>query len=138
MQTNKITVQALVRANREKAWRYYTQPQHITQWNFADASWHCPYASSNLTPGGQYVARMEARDGSAGFDFEATFTEIVPEENFTYVFGGRYATIEFELQDDDHTVVTVTFDPETENSHELQQHGWQAILNNYKQYTETH
>jgi uncharacterized protein YndB with AHSA1/START domain len=137
MQDNKITVRALVGANREKAWDYYTSPEHITQWNFADASWYCPHADSDLRVGGRYLARMEARDGSMGFDFEATFTEVVPTEKFTYVFGGRYASVVFEPLGEQ-TAVTVTFDPETEHSHELQQSGWQAILNNYKQYTETH
>lgn len=137
MNTHKITVQALVNADNKKAWDYYTQPEHITQWNFADSSWHCPHASSELSPGGRYLARMEARDGSAGFDFDAVFTEVIPEISFTYEFGGRFATVSFEPQGEQ-TIVTVSFDPESENSLELQQQGWQAILNNYKQYTESH
>ena len=80
---------------------------------------------------------MEAKDGSFGFDFDATYTNIVPGNEFTYEFGGRYATIVFTEQENQ-TTVTVTFDPETQNSLELQQAGWQAILNNFKQYTETH
>ncbi len=135
--TNKITVSAIVRAKRKKAWDYYTLPEHITQWNFADPSWHCPSATNELRVGGRYLARMEAKDGSFGFDFEATYTDLTPEAHFTYEFGGRFARVEFEDLDE-HTTLTITFDPETENDPELQQQGWQAILNTYKQYTETH
>jgi uncharacterized protein YndB with AHSA1/START domain len=135
--TNKITVSAIVRAKRKKAWEYYTQPEHITQWNFADPSWHCPSATNELRVGGRYFARMEAKDGSFGFDFEATYLEVTPNEKFTYEFGGRLASVEF-ADADGFTAVTVSFDPESENAPELQQQGWQAILNSYQQYTETH
>lgn len=137
MSNTKITVSATIDADKTKVWNCYTQPEHITQWNFADPSWHCPHAENNMTVGGRYVARMEAKDGSFGFDFDATYTNIVPGNEFTYEFGGRYATIVFTEQENQ-TTVTVTFDPETQNSLELQQAGWQAILNNFKQYTETH
>ncbi|MFN8365751.1 MAG: SRPBCC family protein [Candidatus Kapaibacterium sp.] len=137
MSNTKLTVSATIDADKNKVWNCYTQPEHITQWNFADPSWHCPHAENNMTVGGRYVARMEAKDGSFGFDFDATYTSIVPGSEFTYEFGGRYATIVFTEQENQ-TTVTVTFDPETQNSLELQQAGWQAILNNFKQYTETH
>ncbi|MEZ5046294.1 MAG: SRPBCC domain-containing protein [Chitinophagaceae bacterium] len=131
----KIQVQVEIFADKQKVWNYYTLPEHITQWNFADPSWHCPSASNNLTLGGKYIARMEAKDGSFGFDFEAVYTEINLESNFTYEFGGRYATVEFK-ELNEHTIVIVTFDPETENPVELQKNGWQAILDNFKNYTE--
>lgn len=131
----KITINAVVAADRQKVWDYYTQPEHITKWNFADPSWHCPAASNDLTIGGRYVARMEARDGSFGFDFDAVYTAINQGVSFTYEFGGRFATVDFNEQNGV-TEVTVTFDPETENSIDLQKNGWQAILNNFKDYTE--
>jgi uncharacterized protein YndB with AHSA1/START domain len=135
MMQEKITINAVVAADRQKVWDYYTQPEHITKWNFADPSWHCPAASNDLTIGGRYVARMEARDGSFGFDFDAVYTAINQGVSFTYEFGGRFATVDFNEQNGV-TEVTVTFDPETENSIDLQKNGWQAILNNFKDYTE--
>lgn len=135
METAKITVQTTVQADSKKAWDYYTQPEHITNWNFADPSWHCPSASNDLKVGGRYVARMEAKDGSFGFDFDATYTDIALGERLTYEFGGRQATVMFKPQNEA-TEVTVTFDPETEHPVEMQKAGWQAILNNYKKYTE--
>lgn len=136
MATEKLTVQARITAQKQTVWDCYTLPEHITQWNFADPSWHCPSASNDLTVGGKYFARMEAKDGSFGFDFEAVYTEIHPGNSFTYVFGERYATVAFqEIQEQ--TEVTIVFDPETENPLELQKQGWQAILNNFKKYVET-
>jgi len=135
MNTTKIAVQATVAAEKKKVWDYYTNPKHITKWNFADPSWHCPTASNDLQIGGRYVARMEAKDGSFGFDFEAVYTEILLGEKFTYEFGGRFSTVEFK-DTNGQTDITVTFDPETENSIELQRNGWQSILDNFKKYTE--
>lgn len=136
MAQEKITVKATVSADKQKVWDYYTQPEHITKWNFADPSWHCPSATNDLKVGGRYVARMEAKDGSFGFDFDAIYTEINQGQSFTYEFGGRLATVEFK-ETNGQTGVTVTFDPETENSIELQRNGWQAILDNFKKYMET-
>jgi len=136
MMNNKISIKATISAGKQKVWDYYTQPEHITKWNFADPSWHCPVATNDMHVGGRYVARMEAKDGSFGFDFDAVYTEINSGQNFTYEFGGRFATVEFN-ETTGYTEVTVTFDPETENSIELQRTGWQAILDNFKTYTET-
>lgn len=136
MTNNKIIIKATVSSNKKKVWDYYTRPEHITKWNFADPSWHCPTATNDMKVGGIYVARMEAKDGSFGFDFNAVYTEINEGKNFTYEFGGRYATVEFE-EINGQTEVIISFDPETENSIELQQNGWQAILNNFKNYVET-
>lgn len=135
MENTLITVQALVSADKQKVWDCYTQPEHITQWNFADPSWHCPSASNDLTQGGKYVARMEARDGSFGFDFEAVYSEVNPGENFTYVFGGRLSTVTFN-ESNGQTEVIVKFEAETENPIDMQQKGWQAILDNFKGYVE--
>lgn len=135
MNTEKITVQATINADKKKVWDYYTNPKHIVNWNFADPSWCCPRAENDMQVGGKYNARMEAKDGSYGFDFEAIYTEITEGKEFTYEFGGRLARVTFE-EEDGKTEVIVTFDPETENSIELQKSGWQAILNNFKNYTE--
>jgi uncharacterized protein YndB with AHSA1/START domain len=132
----KITVKALIEGNKQKVWNYYTSPEHITQWNFAHPSWHCPTASNDLSIGGRYLARMEAKDGSFGFDFDAVYTDIQTGEAFTYEFGGRTATVSFH-EKAPHTEVVIRFDPETENSIELQEQGWQAILNNFKKYVES-
>lgn len=132
----KISVSAIVSSTPSKTWECYTLPEHITNWNFASDDWHCPGVKNDLRVGGQYIARMEAKDGSFGFDFEATYTEIIPGEKISYEFGGRIADIQFHPQGVG-TEITVTFDPETENSLELQREGWQAILNNFKKYTES-
>jgi uncharacterized protein YndB with AHSA1/START domain len=136
MPLNKITVSVTVNVNHEKVWSYYTQPEHITKWNFADPSWHCPSATNDMKVGGRYVARMEAKDGSFGFDFDAVYTEVKLWDTFTYEFGGRYATITFK-ETQGQTELSITFDPESENAIELQRTGWQAILDNFKRYTES-
>jgi uncharacterized protein YndB with AHSA1/START domain len=135
MNNNPITVTALINAELQTVWDYYTLPQHITQWNFADPSWHCPSAGNDLRPGGKYMARMEAKDGSFGFDFEATYTHVKNGESFSYEFGGRNATITFKNLNGQ-TELSISFEPETENPRELQQQGWQAILDNFKRYAE--
>jgi uncharacterized protein YndB with AHSA1/START domain len=135
--SNKINVSATVNADVQKAWDYYNQPEHITRWNFADPSWHCPSASNDMRKGGKYAARMEAKDGSFGFDFEATYDEVIDGERFSYTMpDGRQVQVVFS-PNGQQTNVDVTFDAETQNPEEMQKGGWQAILNNYKQYTET-
>lgn len=135
MSDSKITVKATIDAEPKKVWDYYTNPTHIVNWNFADPSWCCPSAVNDMKVGGTYKARMEAKDGSFGFDFEAIYTDLKPGKEFTYGFGGRDCTVIFKNLGTQ-TEVIVSFDPETENSIELQQNGWQAILNNFKTYTE--
>lgn len=134
--STKITVSATVNAESNKVWDCYTAPEHITQWNFADPSWHCPRASNDMRVGGTYNARMEAKDGSFGFDFEAVYTEVESGKHFSYEFGGRMATVSFNPTGEQ-TEVIVTFDAESENPVEMQQAGWQMILNNFKSYTES-
>jgi uncharacterized protein YndB with AHSA1/START domain len=136
MSQEKIKITVTIAAAKQKVWDYYTQPMHITRWNFAHPSWHCPAATNDMKVGGRYVARMEAKDGSAGFDFDAVYTDIHQGECFTYEFGERMATVAL-TETNGKTEVTITFDPETENSIELQRSGWQAILNNFRNYTET-
>jgi uncharacterized protein YndB with AHSA1/START domain len=136
MNTEKIRVKATINADRQKVWNYYTKPEHITKWNFADPSWHCPTASNDMRVGGKYHARMEAKDGSFGFDFVAIYTEIIIEQQFSYEFGGRKATVMFNTVNNK-TEIIIDFDAENENPIEMQKDGWQAILNNFKLYTET-
>jgi uncharacterized protein YndB with AHSA1/START domain len=135
MTAEKITISAIIKVAKTMVWDYYTLPEHITKWNFADPSWHCPSASNDMEIGGKYLARMEAKDGSFGFDFEAYYTSLNPGENFTYEFAGRTVIVEFKDKNAS-TEVIVSFDPETENPIELQKNGWQAILNNFKKYCE--
>ena len=136
MNTEKIRVEATINADRQKVWNYYTKPEHITKWNFADPSWHCPTAQNDMQVGGKYSARMEAKDGSFGFDFVAIYTEIIIEQQFSYEFGGRKATVMFNTVNNK-TEIIIDFDAENENPIEMQKDGWQAILNNFKLYTET-
>jgi uncharacterized protein YndB with AHSA1/START domain len=134
---SKITVTALVNAPVPTAWKSYTQPEHITNWNFASSDWQCPRATNDLRPGGKYSARMEAKDGSFGFDFEATYDEVKENRMLSYTMGdGRNATTTFE-EEDGKTRVTTVFDPENMNPADMQQAGWQMILDNYRKYTES-
>lgn len=132
----KITIEALVKADLKKVWTSWTEPSHITQWNFASPEWQCPRASNDLRVGGTYAARMEAKDGSFGFDFQATYDEVLPEKRITYTMSdGRKATTTFETTNGGSLVVTV-FDAENSHPIEMQKDGWQAILNNFKAHSE--
>ena len=138
MNTNKITLQTKVHVDRAKAWRYYTSAEHITQWNFASEDWHCPSAQNDMRVGGKFVARMEAKDGSFGFEFEAVYDAIHEQVGFTYTMtDGRVVKTNFDPVEGG-TLVTVVFDPEDQNPVEFQRQGWQAILDSYKRYTEAH
>lgn len=136
MQPTKVTVSNTVDAPIAKAWESYTLPEHIMKWNFASDDWQCPKAENDLRKGGKYFARMEAKDGSFGFDFEAVYDEVVPLECMQYTMpDGRQVTARFE-ESGHATRVTVTFDAEEQNPVEMQQGGWQAILDNFKRYAE--
>ena len=132
----KITVETIVAAPIEKVWRAYTTPEDIKQWNAASDDWHTTAASVDLRAGGAFSSRMEAKDGSMGFDFAGTYTNVVPHKFIEYSFGDRTAQVEFE--DTPRGVkVRVTFDSETTHSVEQQRDGWQAILNNFARHVET-
>lgn len=131
----KITVAVVVECGGEWVWTAYTQPEHITGWNFADASWHCPWATNDLRPGGSYAARMEARDGSAGFTLEGVTQEVVVGERWVYGFDGRQVEVRF-APEGSGTQVSIDFDPEEVHPRDLQQAGWQAILDSFKRYAE--
>lgn len=136
MSKTQITIEATIAAGKGKVWNAWTKPEHITKWNFAADDWHCPSAENDLRVGGKYAARMEAKDGSFGFDFEAIYDEVTDQKKITYTMpDGRQATTDFEDLGDQ-TKVTTTFDAETVNDVEMQRAGWQAILNNFKNYVE--
>lgn len=138
MNTTRITVQATINANTKKVWDYYTRPEHITKWNFASDDWQCPSATNDMRVGGKYSSRMEAKDGSWGFDFEAIYDEVVAHEKFTYTMtDGRKASTRFENQGNTTNVINA-FDAESENPVDMQRDGWQAILDNFKKYVEVH
>ena len=132
-----ITVSAIVKASVKKVWQYWTEPQHIMQWNNASDDWHTPKAENDLREGGTFSTRMEAKDGSFGFDFGGVYDKIKEHELIEYTIGdGRKVKIVFSTNGNETTVVE-SFEAETENSIELQQGGWQAILNNFKKHVET-
>ncbi len=139
MEQTKITVEATISADIQKIWSFWTNPEHITKWNFAADDWQCPKAENDLTVGGKYYARMEAKDGSFGFDFKAVYDEVIDQKKLTYTMeDGRQSSTVFESLGSNATRVTTTFDAENSNPIEMQQQGWQAILNNFKQYAESH
>ncbi len=137
METKKtITVETTVKAPVEKVWQSWTNPEDIIQWNNASDDWHTPRAENDLRAGGKFSSRMEARDGSMGFDFWGIYDEVKPNELIKYTMGdGRKAEIRF-LGNGNETQVVETFETEGENSPEMQRAGWQSILNNFKKYTE--
>jgi uncharacterized protein YndB with AHSA1/START domain len=133
-----LTVSATINAPLETTWNSYTQPEHITQWNFADASWHCPRASNDLRIGGKFSSTMAARDGSMEFDFSGTYTDVLEHQRIAYnMDDGRTATISFKALGDNQTEVTTVFEMESQNPEEMQRGGWQAILNEFKRHTES-
>jgi uncharacterized protein YndB with AHSA1/START domain len=136
MTAQTITVQTNVAAPIEKVWGAYTTPEDIMQWNFASDDWHTPNATVDLREGGAFSSRMEAKDGSAGFDFAGTYTKIETHKLIQYQFGDRHAKVEF-TPDRNDVRVTVTFEAETEFPIEQQRSGWQSILDNFKRHVET-
>ena len=131
----QIIVETTVAAPVERVWRAYTTPEAITRWNAASDDWHTPSATVDLRPGGAFVWRMEARDGSAGFDFAGVYTEVVEHERLAYAFGDRTAEVVFRTVPGG-TAVRVAFDSESTHPVEQQRQGWQAILDNFKRHVE--
>ncbi|AYD46506.1 SRPBCC family protein [Arachidicoccus soli] len=136
MDTNKITITTVVHATATKAWDYWTSPTHIVKWNNASEDWHTTRAENDLQVGGKFLSRMEAKDGSFGFDFDGIYDEVVLNKHIAYTIGdGRKVIIDFE-ETDGQTKITETFEAENINSIEQQKVGWQSILDNFKKYTE--
>lgn len=132
----KITVETNVRAPLARVWQAYTTPEDIVRWNAASDDWHTTQSRVDLRVGGAFSSRMEAKDGSFGFDFAGTYTEVVPGKRLAYAFGDRAATIDF-TEAADGINVRVCFDAETTHSIEQQQEGWQAILANFARHVES-
>ena len=131
----KIVVSTLVQAPVHMVWRAYTTPADIVAWNAASPDWHTTAATVDLRPGGRFSSRMEAKDGSFGFDFAGEYTQVVPHRLIEYTLGERVASIEF-VEGADGVTVRVTFDGEPTHSEEQQRTGWQAILDNFAKHVE--
>ena len=131
----KITVETLVKAPIDQVWIAYSNPEDIKRWNAASDDWHTTASTVDLRVGGAFCSRMEAKDGSFGFDFAGTYTRVETHRLIEYTFGDRVCVVEF-LQGADGVVVRVTFDGEDENPEEMQRQGWQAILNNFAKHVE--
>ena len=140
METTKkimITVKNTVNAPVEKVWKFWTTPEAITKWNNASDDWHTPHAENDLRVGGKFVSRMEAKDGSMGFDFGGVYDEVVINKTIAYTMDdGRKAAVSFSAEGSGTNVVE-TFEAENINSIEIQRGGWQAILDSFKKYAET-
>lgn len=130
-----ITIETTVQAPIDKVWRAYTSPEDIIQWNAASDDWHTTSSSVELRVGGTFSSRMEAKDGSFGFDFSGTYTKIIPNELIEYEFFNRSASVEF-IQIQEGVKVRITFVAETEHSIEEQENGWQAILDKFARHVE--
>lgn len=131
----KIIVETIVNAQIEKVWLTYNSPEHIVKWNTASEDWHTTSSSVDLREGGKFSSRMEAKDGSFGFDFAGTYTKLIKNKLIEYSFGERTAKVEFSEVSNGVRVV-VEFDSEETHSTEQQQQGWQAILNSFTRYVE--
>lgn len=134
---NLVTIQASVNAHVEKTWKAWTTPNDIVQWNNASEDWQTTKAENDLRVGGKFSSRMEAKDGSFGFDFSGIYTKVIPGKLIEYTLeDNRKVKVEF-TYDDNKTTITETFEAEKENSIEMQRTGWQAILDNFKKYIES-
>lgn len=132
----KITVETTVQAPLDLVWSAYTTPADILQWNTASEDWHTTQATVDLREGGTFSSRMEAKDGSFGFDFAGTYTQIVPQSFIAYAFGDRTGEVAFQAVGTQAVTVRVTFDAEDTHSVEQQRQGWQAILDNFAKHVQ--
>ncbi|WP_419870560.1 SRPBCC family protein [Chryseobacterium sp. CT-SW4] len=132
-----IKIDITILAPVEKVWDYFITPRHIMKWNFAHETWQCPSSENDFRVGGKFKNRMEAKDKSFGFDFEGTYDEIIPHAHIKYhLEDGRKVDVIFDKIDNNTTKVTEIFDPEKQNSVEMQREGWYSILNNFHKYVE--
>ena len=132
----KITVETLVKSDLDTVWTAWNSPEDIKQWNAASDDWHTTQSTVDLREGGKFTSRMEAKDGSFGFDFEGTYTRVEPQNTIEYVMAdNREVTVEF-IDSPDGVVVRETFDAESQNDPEMQRTGWQAILDNFARHVE--
>lgn len=136
MENQQISIETKVQAPIDKVWEYWTKPEHVINWNNASPDWHNPKAENDLRQGGSFSYRMEAKDGSAGFNFEGEYTRVDPRKHIAYTMGdGRKVEVQFK-EDGNHTVVIENFEAENAHSAEMQKKGWQSILDNFRNYVE--
>ena len=134
----QITIHAHSEAPIEKIWEYWTKPAHITKWCYTSDDWCAPHATNDLRVGGIFTTRMESKDGTQGFDFGGTYTEVIPYEKISYqIADGRMVHVVFEKTDTGYTIIE-SFNPEGENPTEMQRAGWQSILNTFVSYVASH
>jgi uncharacterized protein YndB with AHSA1/START domain len=134
-----IKIDITILAPVEKVWDYFNTPNHITKWNFAHESWQCPSSENDLKVGGKFKHRMEAKDGSFGFDFAGVYDVVITNQRIKYhLEDGRNVEVIFDKIDPNTTKVTEIFDPEKQNSVEMQRDGWYAILDHFHKYVEKH
>ena len=133
---DKIEQEITINAPVSSVWKVITSPEHITKWNYASDDWHSPYAENDLREGGKFLSTMAAKDGSFSFDFWGIHTKVLPQQEIETTLGDDRKMGVIFIQTNDGIKVVETFEPESQNSLELQQEGWQAILNNFKKYTE--
>lgn len=131
-----LKIEATVNLPVQQVWELWTKPEHITKWNFAGDDWHCPSAENDLRPGGRFSSRMEAKDGSFGFEFGGTYQEVVLKERITSMLDDKRTVYTNFTELGGVTHLIETFEAESDNSLELQLQGWQMILNNFKKYSE--
>jgi uncharacterized protein YndB with AHSA1/START domain len=138
-----IHVEVVVRGSLEKVWSVWNEPEHITTWAFASDDWECPHAENDLRVGGRFLTRMAAKDGSFSFDIPGTYTAVEPYTHIAYTMdnptpdvAARTVSVTFTDLGDGTVKVAEDFDPEHENSAEMQQAGWQSILENFKKAVE--
>lgn len=135
MADKSLTVTTTVDAAPRDAWHYYTESEHVINWNFASADWHCPRAINDLREGGDFVITMAARDGSMSFDMEGTYDTVNPPTHLAYTLNDRRRVrVDFTEEAAGRTRVAVTFDPEATNEPEVQRRGWRAILDSFARY----
>jgi len=132
----QVTISATINAPIEKVWELYNNPEHVTKWNMADPSWHCPYGQNDLRTGGQFSYRMEAKDGSFGFDFGGTYDQVIPHQLIEYTMSDNRKVIVRFTTNGNTTAIETTFDAENQNPVDMQRAGWQSILDNFKKYAE--
>ena len=136
MSATKVNIEATVGAPLQKVWDYWNSPEHITKWNFAIDTWHCPSAKNDLRVGGKLQSRMEAKDGSFGFDFEGTYDEVENLKKIAYTIADGRKVITHFTDLGGKTQIATEFEAESQNPVEMQKGGWQSILDNFKKYTE--
>lgn len=133
----KITVEIVVKGTLEKVWEFWNDPKHITRWAFASDDWECPSAENDLRVGGKFSSIMSAKDKSSSFNFNGTYTTVIPNQKIEYTMeGGRTVSVDFQKEGEDFVKIVEEFEMENENPEEMQRSGWQSILENFKKHVE--